>query len=201
MENKNLKEFLAISSHKIKSPLASIKALIVIGKKNKRQQILEKIEEKINLVNYRVDNFFEALFLIEKKTDLFFEFFDLKKSLIQLKQNNKNIELNVVEFELMADKEKLEKAFFYFLKLARLNSTGKIIMSLKTKEKKARIIIQSTNNNENKILEVENDLKTELFIAEKIIEAHGGSYKKREKDKKIFQEVEVPKKPKKLILG
>ncbi|MBU2632659.1 hypothetical protein KKG52_02980 [Patescibacteria group bacterium] len=202
MKDEEFKNILNLSTHRIKNLLASAKALIAIFRKSKNQkQTLSKIEGKINLINFGIDNLFESIYLTESTMEFFYEFFDFKEILIKQREKSRQIVVEADSFETMGDREKLEKAIGIFINYMKLHSRleDKIQIKFIKKENKGKLIIKSVNN-KNFNLKLDNDLTIELYIARKIIELHGGKYKEQ-KNKVIRLSIDIPKKAKRLNLG
>jgi two-component system, OmpR family, sensor histidine kinase VicK len=83
IEEKRREHFLSIASHELKSPLATVKALVQIGKKRmvendieKLSEALNKIDEKTNLVVRLINDLLDITRIREGRLELIYEFFD-----------------------------------------------------------------------------------------------------------------------------
>lgn len=191
---------LAIASHKLKSPIASSKSLVVIGinKKSNKQakEIFKKIDEKLSVLNRRVDRFIEIVFFNQNKVNFLYEIFNFSE-LIKVLEKQPNIKLKgFEEQEILGDKKQLIRSLLAFSKL----SSKEILLETSRSRKNLNIVFTfSTFLDKNLFKEDYSlDWKDEIipsFLAKKIIELHGGRLKASKK--KLF--VYLPAKARKIL--
>lgn len=177
MKIKNLEDVLGQASHDVKSPLSSAKSLIFLAnvKLAKKQNIkddLSKIEEKLNLLNKRIDSFFDFVYFREDIFDFAYEFFDLVE-ILHIKNKKQLI--------IMADKKYLAKALNLLINDAKVS----------VKDSGKEFVISFFREID---IDKEKD-KAGFITVEKIIKLHGGKIK-RIKEKEY--EVVLPHKAKKV---
>ncbi|OGH09730.1 MAG: hypothetical protein A2152_03915 [Candidatus Levybacteria bacterium RBG_16_35_6] len=177
---------LGILSHKLKSPLVSIKSIAFIlrssNKKNtKALSYLKEIDNKVDILAKRIDKLISYLEYQKGDVDFLYQVFDIAEILNQIKGK---IKVNKINQTIIGDKEKIAFALLTFLQLFSKIKNLKILK----KNKFLQISIKGDLGDE-KIKKQINlkdtvDLEIEYYLAKRIIELHGG--KIREEKNKLL---------------
>lgn len=186
-----------LAGHKLKSPLASINALLFILKKeiNKKDKTaikhITEIETKTEILNKRINQFILFLEYEKEKVDFLYELFDIAEVITFLKRKNNNLKIKTINQLIVADKEKIEFALLSFLK--SFIKVKKINVAKENKKIEFRISgeVSIEALDAKKIFDEKDDKALNLFIAKKIIELHKGKVKI---DKKLVA-ISIPLKP------
>ncbi len=205
--NKNLnKQILTDAYHALKSPLVSIKSLLFVLKKTSHnttafEEKINQIENKTDILHYRLETFLNYLQYKEKTVDFLYSFFDIiiliqrvigdieevsKRNKILFKNNEKHI--------VMGDEGQLYEALRILLgQSASMSQTMQIEV---VSEKKDIVIAVGLTKIEAQPMPVnrdeENIQKQRLFIGEQIIYLHGG--KIRFDSQNSITSISIPKK-------
>jgi len=125
-------------SHDLKSPITTIKALLYIFSKSEdeksRKKALDKIDDKLNTLNFKVDEVLAFLQLFSKQKGVV-EFFNLEKELTGIlgKFKKNGLRLRIAkQKEIIGRKEIILNAFEVILKRVIDISDPKIIVTLTT---------------------------------------------------------------------
>ncbi len=134
----DISEELGHISHDLKSPITTIKALLFIFSKNKdeklRKKTLDKIDNKLNVLNLKVDEVIVFLQLFSRERGII-EFFNLEKELIGIlsKFKGNGLKLKIAkQKEIIGRKELVLHALEVILKRVATISDPKITVTLTT---------------------------------------------------------------------
>ncbi|EKD87002.1 MAG: hypothetical protein ACD_37C00080G0004 [uncultured bacterium] len=157
-------------SHKLKSPLVSIKSIAFIlknfNKKNKKTTAyLTAIEDKVKVLNKTIDQLISYLRYQKGEGDFLYQVFDISEIIKQIK---KEIKINPINQTIIGDKEKILFALSSFLKIFTKVDYGKAFK----KSKVLQFDFFGQLEDERKDKEA-----IDFFLARKIIELHGGKIK------------------------
>lgn len=187
-------DFLGYASHNLKSPLVSVKALLFLLERKKgreREKTMDKIDEKLNLLNLRIEEIVQFLSLFGKE-DALVEFFDIDKELKRIigeSKDSKQIELKTEELSIVGRKEIILKSLKAIINRAISISRKKSKLELSS----SRIVL-SYNSKEEFFPQLANDKENwlKMFIAKRNLENQKIkiSIKKKIQDQLIL---EIPK--------
>lgn len=211
--------FIDLLAHKLKSPLVSIKSLstVLAYKKGDKEvkNYLEKINEKADILNYRIEQLIELERLKAKRHDFLYEFFNLGETVKDIvKEFGKNkikIKTGLKKQNILADKKRIEMAIRILIRKSLVYSgKEKVTLSMSFNKKAIFFTLEGGKEGElpdnyknlfnlNKITTDENEkgLGVDLYLAFQIIKLHGGNVKFSLKNGKPLFLVSVPYKAKK----
>ncbi len=214
MKSSELNSLLSVATHDIKSPLASIKAIIMlINNELKTTKNVEKISEhllKLNsnatLLNNAFDDFTDLIQIKERKVNLKLSLINLeiliRETINKIKKEDnsaKYILINKANHDLVGNKEKLTKAVYTFIthmqQAAPINSSINV-----TTERKKNFIalkIQIAKNTINKGIQslLIAAKKIDYIYSSEIIKLHGGTIKYQKASSSTFLIISLPLKP------
>jgi len=200
-------DFIDLLSHKLKSPLASIQAVLAITKNLKPgikvTENLNKIENKITLLNKRIEDLIELISFTDNSSFVY-SLIGINELIPPSFYKNKRFKINIDKsINIVADKEKINKEIIYLLNFLLENSKGKILIKGTTAGKNIFLnidtdLIKYSEKDLFKLKisnEVEKGLGTEMYILSRIIKIHGGKINKNDYKLKSKFEIVLPKKP------
>jgi len=200
-------DFIDLLSHKLKSPLASIQAVLAITKNLKPgikvTENLNKIENKITLLNKRIEDLIELISFTDNSSFVY-SLIGINELIPPSFYKNKRFKINIDKsINIVADKEKINKEIIYLLNFLLENSKGKILIKGTTVGKNIFLnidtdLIKYSEKDLFKLKisnEVEKGLGTEMYILSRIIKIHGGKINKNDYKLKSKFEIVLPKKP------
>ncbi len=191
MKDIDWEKLLGVASHKIKGPLASMKAIVLLDSRKvkdvKLKEDLLKIEERIDKSNKAADELFALLSLKMLRPQFSYEVFDFDKFVVDLISNNKLEERVEVtgetEKEVIHDREKLEEIILSVIR-KELIVSKKISINMKSDKKIITVRIKINGNKidgreENNMFKLnsgldDDPLDVSLYMATEIIKKQGG---------------------------
>lgn len=198
-------------SHQLTSPLASIKSLLFLLKRNqsapdKVAQYAETIEEKADLLNERLKLFLTFFAYRENKATFLYEFFQVPSLLSQLQTHLKDKGLRVTvsegkEKQMVADKDSIVHALSDWIRaLAQTMKPSQILLTTESEKKMLVVRITFTNPARNRNSEKHDLSEREMkeFIATQVIRLHGGTVMEEKKKQEHHIIVKLPFQPKKM---
>lgn len=158
IEQKRREHFLSIASHELKSPLATVKAMVQIGKRQlankeitKAEIALEKIDEKTNVVVRLINDLLDVTRIREGRLELLFEFFELDEFLREIIEELKItvgthtiVNNGKTGQTIMADKSRLAQVITNLIRNAAKYSTlgSQIIIDAGVKDKQVWVSVK-----------------------------------------------------------
>jgi len=199
--------FVDLLSHKLKSPLASIQAVLAITRNLKPEikviENLNKIENKITLLNKRIEDLIELISFTDN-SNFVYSLIGINELIPPSFYKNRRFKINIDKSSyIVADKGKINKEIIYLLNFLLENSKGKILIKGTAAEKNIFLNINTDliKYSEKDLFElrisneVEKGLGTEMYILSRIIEIHGGKINKNDYKLKSEFKIMLPKKP------
>ncbi|OGH04516.1 MAG: hypothetical protein A2W22_05315 [Candidatus Levybacteria bacterium RBG_16_35_11] len=156
-------------SHKLKSPLASIKSIAYILKNFNRNKkttaYLTAIEDKVNVLNKTIDQLISYLRYQKGEGDFLYQVFDISEIIKQIKRK---IKINLINQTIIGDKEKILFALSSSLKIFKKINYGKVLKKSKVLQFDFLGQLEEERKDKEGI---------DFFLARKIVELHGGKIK------------------------
>lgn len=196
----DISEELGHISHDLKSPITTIKALLFIFSKNKdeksRKKTLDKIDNKLNVLNLKVDEIVAFLQLFSREKGIV-EFFNLEKELSDIlgKFKGNGLRLKIAkQKEIIGRKEIVLNALETILKRVINISDPKIMVTL-TKAGVFEIVYETTTQTFPSVKE-DKDNWLKLYVARKSLENQNVKIRTIKKNNTTVLKMVFPQRPK-----
>lgn len=198
--------------HTLKSPIVSMKSMLFVLGKNKNiegnaviQDKIFQIEEKLNILHKRAEIFLNYVVFKEGKVEFLYSFFNLNDVLQKAidavqKEHGKRFSFKKsADQPIMADEEHIAEAFrIIFTGVHAKAAAGTIPLTLSFSGKSSDVILRYKIPKDVEKLprdrDEENVMKQEQFVAQRIIELHGGRVGKEQNGAEVEVRISLPMK-------
>lgn len=198
--------------HTIKSPIVSIKSMLFVLGRNKDvqnnkvvQDKLFQIEEKVNLLHKRAEIFLNYIVFKEGNVEFLYSFFDLTEVINNVMQKihqeygERFAFKKPVKEAIMADQDHIAEALrIIFTRIHMNGAPGEIPVTVGASGRLVNIIlryqINSPTEEKPQDRDEENVIKQQQYVAQRIIEMHGGNVSYTQKGTEMEAKISLPMK-------